>query len=136
MMRRTPIKRNKPKARAGHDKSMLDACRGERCFLCVPFVCLSVGGIETVVPCHSNQSKHGKGMGIKARDQFTVPGCMACHAWLDQGPAPRELKNEIWDLAYAAWETVRDQKLNAVSAAYGRQKETATSSGLQSLSGR
>lgn len=33
---------------------------------------------------HSNSSGHGKGRGIKASDQFTIPLCAICHAAFDQ----------------------------------------------------
>lgn len=33
---------------------------------------------------HSNSSKHGKGRGIKASDEFTVPLCYPCHSQFDQ----------------------------------------------------
>ena len=33
---------------------------------------------------HSNSSKHGKGRGIKASDEFTVPLCHSCHAAFDR----------------------------------------------------
>lgn len=33
---------------------------------------------------HSNSAKHGKGRGIKASDQFTVPLCNSCHSQFDQ----------------------------------------------------
>lgn len=33
---------------------------------------------------HSNSAKHGKGRGIKASDQFTIPLCAICHAAFDQ----------------------------------------------------
>ncbi|WP_335954054.1 hypothetical protein [Acinetobacter higginsii] len=33
---------------------------------------------------HSNSSKHGKGRGIKASDEFTVPLCHSCHSQFDQ----------------------------------------------------
>ncbi|MDM8356659.1 DUF1364 family protein [Pandoraea communis] len=109
-LRGTTFKRKAPKKREGHDKRMLDACRGENCYLRVPGVCPSTA--ETVVPCHSNEQEHGKGMGVKARDEFTVPGCFACHAWLDQGSAPREKKFSVWRAAYRAWEPVRAAKLS------------------------
>ncbi|KXO82668.1 hypothetical protein AYL20_01340 [Acinetobacter venetianus] len=32
---------------------------------------------------HSNSSKHGKGRGIKASDEFTVPLCYLCHSAFD-----------------------------------------------------
>ncbi len=89
----------------------LAACRRERCYLRVPGVCWLLDVDYTVVPCHSNQAKHGKGMGIKANHEFTVPGCRACHAWIDQGPAPRAHKFETWDRAYEAWVPVRARKM-------------------------
>lgn len=33
---------------------------------------------------HSNSSKHGKGRGIKASDEYTVPLCYSCHSQFDQ----------------------------------------------------
>ncbi|BDD90882.1 hypothetical protein PanNE5_03220 [Pandoraea sp. NE5] len=107
----TTFKRKAPKKREGHDKRMLAACRGERCYLRVPGVCLPTA--ETVVPCHSNEQQHGKGMGLKARDEFTVPGCMACHIWLDQSSAPREQKFGVWRAGYRDWEPVREAKLSS-----------------------
>lgn len=110
MMRRSTFKRSAPKKRSGHDKAMLTACRGELCYLRIPGVC--IGGMDTTVPAHSNQAKHGKAMGRKANDQFSVPACHACHAEIDQGGRfTREQKFEIWDRAYAAWEPVREAKL-------------------------
>src|SRR5690606_30118553 len=101
-MRRTAMKRSKPKARLGRDKVMLNACRGERCYLAIPGVCR--GDVATVVPCHANWSAYGKGMGIKARDEFTVPGCMHCHRELDQGNClTKEEKRVVWESAHAEW---------------------------------
>lgn len=109
-LQRSAFKRRAPKKRAGHNKAYLDACRGELCYLRIPGVC--IGGIETVVPAHSNQSKHGKGMGLKARDQYSLPSCYACHMELDQGNTfSREEKFAIWDQAYAIWEPVRTLKM-------------------------
>lgn len=110
---RTSIKKKAPKKRAGHDKAMLVACRGQRCYLRVPYLCCSYDGDPTVVPCHSNQSKHGKGGAIKARDEYSVPGCYQCHAWLDAGPAPRAEKDAAWDAAYVEWQVDRVGKQQA-----------------------
>lgn len=33
--------------------------------------------------CHSNFHEHGKGMGTKADDRYTIPLCAICHRWLD-----------------------------------------------------
>jgi hypothetical protein len=84
-----------------------ELCRGQPCYLQVPGV--HAHPVDTVVPCHSNQARHGKGKGIKAHDKYTVPGCMHCHAEIDQGNRfTREEKFSIWDNAYARWEPVRD----------------------------
>lgn len=116
MMRRTPFKRHAPKKRGGHDKAMLTACKGELCYLRIPGVC--IGGMDTTVPAHSNQGKHGKSMGRKADDRFSVPACHACHAEIDQGGRfTREQKFAFWDAAYEAWEPVRAEKLNTRIAA-------------------
>lgn len=115
MLKRSPFKRRAPKKRTGHNKAYLTACCGEPCRLLIPGVC--IGGTDTTVPAHSNQSRHGKGMGLKARDEFTVPACHACHAEIDQGGMlSREAKFEIWDRAYSAWEPVRGKKLTVKSA--------------------
>lgn len=121
-----PLKRNKPRSMVkpsarsksvkvswfktakqrgnGEDK----LCRGQQCFLQIPGICCN--DPQTVVPCHSNQSRHGKGMGHKAEDIFTVPGCWLCHREIDQGKTfTKEEKFAIWDAAYAEWEPVRDR---------------------------
>lgn len=120
-LKRTPFKHREPRKRVGHNAAMRNACRGQQCYLAVPGVCLGATGAATVVPCHSNSHEHGKGMGLKADDIYTVPGCMACHQWLDQGPAPKQLKRDIWELAYSRWQPVRDrsftQKNNPASVA-------------------
>ena len=109
-LKRSAWKTRAPKKRVGQDKPALLACKGAPCYLRVSGVCLGDAGRGTVVPCHSNQQIHGKGMGIKADDRFTVPGCMACHRWLDQGPAPKDIKFSTFNRALAAWVKVRDSK--------------------------
>jgi hypothetical protein len=106
--RRTAIKNRIKKPTVAEGSKYLAACRGEPCYLRMRG-CL--GGGETVVPCHSNQAKHGKGMGIKARHEFTVPGCSNCHSLIDQGPGLREHKFAAWDVAYEAWAPVRARKM-------------------------
>jgi hypothetical protein len=82
-------------------KEFRDLCEGQQCYLEVDGVCNHDS--TTVVPCHSNESAHGKGMRIKAHDLFTVPGCSNCHFWLDHGPAPREVKKAAWRHAWERW---------------------------------
>lgn len=119
MMRRSPMKpstkpmsrgkpmKSRPKKRAKvNGIDYLALCRGQPCFLLLPMV--RFHDQETVVPCHSNQGKHGKGMGLKASDEFTVPGCMNCHYTLDQGSIlSKEQRREAWDQAFQRWSKYR-----------------------------
>ncbi|MDR5776267.1 MULTISPECIES: nuclease domain-containing protein [unclassified Caballeronia] len=113
-LRRSAMKSRVKKPTAAEGSKYLAACRGEPCYLRVAGVCI---GAQTVVPAHSNQARHGKGLGIKAKHEFTVPGCMACHAWIDQGSAPRDLKFATWDRAYERWEPVRAAKMGLTEEA-------------------
>ncbi|WP_071754573.1 nuclease domain-containing protein [Burkholderia ubonensis] len=89
----------------------LAACRGEPCYLRVPGVCRLNPMDDTVVPCHDNSLTAGKGMGIKASHERTVPGCFWCHAWLDHGKAPRWQKSNVFLGAYNEWGPVRARKM-------------------------
>jgi hypothetical protein len=101
------VKRRSPKKRDGHNQKMLDACRAQRCYLAIPGICC--GRIETVVPAHSNEGALGKGMGLKARDEFTVPGCYYCHYAIDQGGMfSYEEKKYFWRSAYREWAPERE----------------------------
>jgi hypothetical protein len=109
LSRKTPIKRSafKKKARkkrAWQDKSMLEACRGQACFLAIPGVCC--GDWTTCVPAHRNE---GKGLGMKTPDALTVPACFTCHTEYDQGKRfTRDEKRAMWDAAYESWSAYRD----------------------------
>jgi len=50
-------------------------------------VCMDCGKRNdgTLVAAHSNQSRDGKGMGIKAHDYRVAFICHDCHAEIDQG---------------------------------------------------
>lgn len=91
----------------------LAACRHEPCYLRVPGVCRLNPLDETVVPCHSNQACHGKAGAMKAQNEFTVPGCDLCHAWIDQNRVgtPKQDKFEVWDRAFEEWAPVRARKM-------------------------
>lgn len=104
------LKKHPRRPRPGEDKRLRDACAGEPCYLRVRAICL--GRHESVVDCHSNELAHGKGKGLKARDEFTVPGCGPCHYWLDFGPAPRAEKFGTFRRAHAEWVPARAAKLN------------------------
>jgi hypothetical protein len=77
---------------------LLRDARDRSCLLRVPGICC--GDPATVCAAHANWSEFGKGKSIKAHDWASARGCMTCHRWLDQGPAPRETKKRIW---FAAW---------------------------------
>lgn len=79
-----------PKTTAKRKPALLDMAKGKPCLLRIPGICR--GGTDTTVACHSNMSIHGKAGARKADDQYSVWGCMACHRWLDQGPAPADVK--------------------------------------------
>jgi hypothetical protein len=118
--RKTPLRSRKRKPTVAEGSKFIDACRGETCYLRVPGMCCSIGFAHySVVDCHSNQSKHGKAGGLKAKHEFTVPGCGNCHAYIDQGPAPRDEKFAIWDRAYAEWEPVRSRKMGLPEVMHG-----------------
>ena len=121
LQRKTPLRATKPMGRSSrrkhkieghHDRKMLDACRGEDCYLIVPGVCRRTPQDPTVVDCHGNWEDTGKGLGLKAADRFSVPGCGPCHYWLDFGTtATREEKRAVFFDALARWEPVRARKL-------------------------
>ena len=105
--------RRKHKIEGHHDQKMLDACRGQSCYLIVPGVCAHIPQDPTVVDCHGNWGDTGKGLGLKAQDRFSVPGCGPCHYWLDFGTtATREEKRAVFFDALERWEPVRAAKLN------------------------
>lgn len=83
-------------------RPLLDlAHRVQYCQIQIPGVCQTYSdhGCE---PAHSNQQKHGKGMGIKAHDFMHAAGCHACHAELDQGKRlSKDERREYWQ---AGWE--------------------------------
>lgn len=96
--------------RADDDKAYIKACHGEPCYLAIPGTCR--GALDTVVACHSNELRAGKGRGIKALNIYTVPGCFHCHTAIDSGKdLSRVERQAIWRSAYARWEPAREQKM-------------------------
>lgn len=87
-----------PKTEQHRNRRLLDLARGKPCLLRVPDICQ--GGTETTVAAHSNWAIHGKAGARKANDQYSAWGCMACHGWLDQGPAPRARKEAVFMAAH------------------------------------
>ena len=55
----------------------------------------------TTVAAHSNQLRHGKGMGLKASDQYVAFLCFSCHSELDQGKSlTKQQRRDMWQTAY------------------------------------
>lgn len=87
-----------PKTVKQENRALLNMAKGQRCLLQVPGTCS--GDTATTVACHSNWSVHGKAGARKADDQWSVWGCVRCHMWLDQGPAPAAEKVERFAAAH------------------------------------
>lgn len=83
--RSRPIRRRRRTPRATktlyRNRDLLDLAEGKECLIRVPGVC--VGGTETTVACHANESIFGKAKGLKAHDWAAAWGCWACHAFVD-----------------------------------------------------
>lgn len=58
------------------------SARGQDCTLKIPGGCC--GDSSTTVWAHSNEARHGKGLGIKAHDHFGAYACWKCHAIYDR----------------------------------------------------
>ena len=101
----------------------------------------SVDGLE---PAHSNQGKHGKGMGIKAHDNFHAAICHDCHNLLDNGMLNREDAKDMWQMAYdwtvleyfkRGWLTV-NSSIHASQVNERMAKEYIASSSLEFKKGK
>jgi hypothetical protein len=68
------------KTTAKRNPALLKMAQGKPCLLQVR---CDGSPSDTTVAAHSNSQKHGKGMGRKADDQYTVWACARCHTWLD-----------------------------------------------------
>ena len=94
-----------PKSEPYRSPALLEMARGRPCLLLVPGVCSR--RTDTTVACHQNM---GKGMATKQSDEKSVWGCVACHTWYDQGPAPREQKRAVFMASHSlqvfAWREV------------------------------
>lgn len=110
-MRASKPKSAKPKRAARNTgPDYLAMCRGQQCYLQIHGVCNH--DRATVVPAHSNQQRHGKGMAIKAMDIFTIPACACCHAEIDSGQRfTKAEKFALWDDAYERWAHDRENQL-------------------------
>lgn len=82
-------------------KKYLSLARGQDCTVRIPGVCN--GNPETTVAAHSNKTRHGKGMGFKARDYYVCWACSACHDVIDGRAmshlSPQEV-DEFWQRGF------------------------------------
>lgn len=71
------------------NKRLTQSADGEQCVCC--------GAKDgTVVWAHSNEQRHGKGIGIKAHDLFGAYLCHWCHKQYDQGNMSKEDKRKAF----------------------------------------
>lgn len=56
--------------------------------------CIRCGNPDSQA-AHSNSVKHGKGRGIKASDEFTVPLCHSCHFRFDTFQLGTRAESEV-----------------------------------------
>lgn len=93
-MKRSYMKPSRPKT-----SKIRQSARGEDCTINLEGVCNY--NPETVVWAHSNDQKHGKGMGLKANDEWGAYACFSCHSCVDgQSKRPSWLTKEDVDLAF------------------------------------
>ena len=101
-----------PKTVAMRNPALLAMARGRECLLQFPNL---VHYTDTVVACHSNLMKHGKGKGRKADDHYTVWGCAACHNILDHSRISADEKERVFMAALArqieAWKAITKNML-------------------------
>jgi len=88
---------------------------------------------------HSNQSRHGKGMSIKAADCFVASICPACHHQIDHGnKMSQEERIDAWQRAHErTLLALFERGLVTVAGASGkRERKPARSSKINPWKGR
>ncbi len=84
------------------NRRLLDLCHFAPCFLKIDGICTS--GRHPSVPAHSNWQRHGRGAYNKSHDVYSVPACIDCHHWLDEGTkADREAQDDAFMSAWERW---------------------------------
>lgn len=87
-----------PKTPRKENPALLKMAHGKPCLLRVR---CDGSPSETTVAAHSNSQKHGKGMGRKADDCYTVWACARCHTWLDSSyNATQEERQAAFEAAH------------------------------------
>lgn len=93
------------------NKALRDLARGAPCMFSFSG-CDRTG--ETSVWVHSDESDHGKGMGIKAHDYYGAIGCGNCHSKLPN--LPREWREtQMTDAMERTWAYLWEQGLVQVA---------------------
>lgn len=75
---------------------LLEVVREAPCMLRVPGICRGGNPDYPSMACHSNDSWHGKGKGLKSHDPFVCAGCKPCHDYVDDAR-----HEDRWDLMQA-----------------------------------
>ena len=57
--------------------------------------CCNCGASPRSQAAHSNFGIHGKGKGIKASDEYTIPLCVTCHQGLDQNLSQQTRQQQL-----------------------------------------
>lgn len=85
----------RPKPKTYRNTALLRAANEAPC-------CMGCGApnLGNVVAAHSNQSRDGKGMSIKAHDYRIAYLCDVCHREVDQGMGSRAERIERWEDAH------------------------------------
>lgn len=79
--------------------SKLQICRSAKRLQAIRNLpCVRCGNPDSQA-AHSNFGEHGKGKGIKASDEFTIPLCITCHQWLDQYQGMTVDQSKTWFMA-------------------------------------
>ena len=87
-----------PKTPRRENPALLKMAQGKPCLLRVK---CDGNPSDTTVAAHSNSGKHGKGMGRKADDCYTVWACARCHTWLDSSyNATQEERQAAFEAAH------------------------------------
>lgn len=84
------------------DRKLLDISHEAPCFLRLSPYC----GRYPSVPCHSDDLRHGRGVGHKSHDCLAVPGCPDCHELFNRKNLGREGYFDKWQKAneeYQVW---------------------------------
>lgn len=77
-------------------RKLLDIAHEAPCFLQIAMPC----GQDQSVPCHSDQLRHGRGVGHKSHDCLAVPGCPACHVLFTRQYLGKADYDSIWMQAF------------------------------------